>query len=76
MSSLNVEALWEQAPGVSPVPAYVRAVPTGPLAPLVVAVTTAAGMLDVGISFRTAAFTRLEIDKMAVTILGSVDALR
>ena len=75
MSALHVDALWQRAPGVSPTPEYVRAVPTGPLTPLVVAATTAAGSLEIGISFRTTAFTRGEIDRMAVSILDRVEAL-
>ena len=37
-------------------PPYLRAVSTGPLAPMVVAVTTAGGALEAGISYRTGAF--------------------
>jgi len=44
-------------PGEPPPPEYVRAVSTGPLAPLVIAATTAAGVLHAGFSYRTAAFT-------------------
>ena len=75
MSALHVDALWQRAPGVSPAPEYVRAVPTGPLTPLVVAATTAAGRIEIGISFRTTAFTRGEIDRMAASILDRVEAL-
>jgi hypothetical protein len=75
LSSLNVDALLARAAGTAPAPEYVRAVPTGPLTPVVVAVTMAAGMLEIGISFRTAAFTRGEIDKMAASILHCVDRL-
>jgi hypothetical protein len=72
---VNVDALWQPvAAGAAP-PEYVRAVPTGPLSPLVLAVTTAAGMLEIGISFRLAAFTREEIDKMAASILDRVGGL-
>ncbi len=75
MSPLHVDALWAPAAGAAPAPAYLRAVPTGPLAPLVIALTTAAGALDIGISFRTAAFSRAETDKMAASLLERIDGL-
>lgn len=75
MTPLHVDALWKQAAGVTPTPEYVRAVPTGPLAPLVVAVTMADGTLDIGISFRTAAFTRGEIDNMATAIRDRINGM-
>jgi hypothetical protein len=75
ISSLHVDVLWTRTAGAAPVPEYVRAVPTGPFTPLVVAVTTAAGILDLGISFRTAAFTRADIDKMASVLVHRIDSL-
>jgi hypothetical protein len=74
-TSLNVDALWSAAPGAAPVPEYIRAVPTGPLAPLVVAVTTAGGRIVLGISYRTAAFTRADMDNMAASIRHSIASL-
>jgi len=35
-------------------------------------VTTAGGLLEIGISFRMAAFTRADIDRMAASILDRV----
>jgi hypothetical protein len=75
ISSLHVDALWKEAAAGTATPEYVRAVPTGPLSPLVLAVTTVAGMLEIGISFRTAAFTRGQIDTMATSILDRVGRL-
>jgi hypothetical protein len=75
-TSVNVDPLWERAPGTSPVPAYLRAGPTGPLAPLVAAVTTARGVAELGLSFRTAAFARDDIAKIAASVLRHVDSLR
>lgn len=56
-------------------PEYLRAVPTGPLAPLVLAVTTAGTMLDIGVTFRLAAFQRGEIDKMAASLVDRITGL-
>jgi hypothetical protein len=75
MTSLNIDALWPAAPGLAPVPEYLRAGPTGPLVPLAVAVTTAAGRIELGLSFRRAAFTRDDIVKMAASMLTAVQAL-
>ena len=65
VTMLNVDALWREGGGAWPVPAYVRAVSTGPLAPIVVAVTTAGGMLEAGISYRTAAFADGTVERIA-----------
>jgi hypothetical protein len=62
---VNVDALWENAGGKMPAPEYLRAVPTGPLAPVVVAVTIVAGILQAGISYRSAVFTAADIAKVA-----------
>jgi hypothetical protein len=74
ISALHVDALWDRATAAA-APEYLRAVPTGPLTPLVVAATTAAGALNLGISYRTAAFTRDEVDRMAATIRAQFDSL-
>jgi hypothetical protein len=75
VTMVNVDPLWEEAGGPLPPPEYVRAVSTGPLAPLVVAVTTSAGALHAGISYRTAAFTRQVVDTIATGLLERVRAL-
>src|SRR6185437_5458109 len=51
MSSLNVNALWRE--DGAPAPLYVRGVPTGPLSPIVVAITTCGDTLCAGVSYRT-----------------------
>jgi hypothetical protein len=75
VTMINVDALWVEAGGTLPPPEYLRAVSTGPLAPLVVAVTTSAGILHAGISYRTAAFTREVVDTIAAGILERVRRL-
>ena len=72
ISSLTSTRCGNRRPRARRVPEYLRAVPTGPLSPLVLAVTTAGGLLEIGISFRTAAFTRADIDKMAASILDRI----
>jgi hypothetical protein len=64
VSALNVNALWTRDNMAAPPPVYIRGVPTGPIAPLVVAVTTVGDVLYAGVSYRTAAFARNDIDKL------------
>jgi len=70
ISMLNVNALWAGAGGRMPPPEYLRAVPTGPLSPVVVAATTTGELLHLGLSYRTTAFTAANIDKMADSIVA------
>jgi len=58
VTSLNVDALWRAAPTGEAATEYLRAVPTGPLAPIVVASTTVAGFIELGVSFRRADVSR------------------
>ncbi len=73
---VNVDALWENAGGRMPPPEYRRAVSTGPLAPVVVAATIAAGVLHAGISYQRAAFTASDIDHIADSFVGRLTHLR
>ena len=73
VSSINVGALWRGADGATPL--YVRGVPTGPLAPLVVAVTTSGDALCAGISYRTAAIGRDVVDRIEADIRTRIDTL-
>ena len=73
---VNVDAAWQEAGGNTFAPDYVRGVSTGPLIPLVVAVTQAAGALNVGFTFRTAAFNPEDIDKMLTGIRDAFRCLR
>ena len=75
ISLVNVDALWENAGGQMPAPEYLRAVSTGPLAPVVVAVTIAAGVLHAGFSYQDAAFTAADIDKIADGMVGCLTHL-
>jgi hypothetical protein len=63
VTPLNVDALWGKS-GRNDVQSweYFRAVSTGPLCPLVLAVTTAQDTMHVGVSYRTAAFSRTMVD--------------
>jgi len=72
---VNVDPLWENAGGHMPPPDYLRAVSTGPLTPMVVAVTIAAGTLHAGISHHRATFNAASIDKLADAIVANCTRL-
>jgi len=73
VSTVNVDPLWKATGGTLPAPEYVRAVPTGPLTPLVVAATTSAGVLHAGISYRATAFSVEDVQAIAARM---IDRLR
>ena len=73
VSSLNVDALWRSG---DPAPLYVRGVPTGPLSPLVVAVTTSGSRMCLGISYRTTALSAAEAEALRDDLVRRIDQLR
>jgi hypothetical protein len=77
VTPLNVDALWGKS-GRDGVQAwdYFRAVPTGPLCPLVFAVTTAHDAMHVGVSYRTAAFSRAMVDEVTAAFRQSIGGLK
>lgn len=75
LSTLNVNALWSRGAPEAPPPDYLRAVPTGPLAPLVVAATTCGDTLQLGLSFRRAAAIAEKIDRIADDFRRSIQSL-
>lgn len=72
---LNVSPLWAQAGGRGPAPEYLRAVSTGPLAPMVCAISTGDEVVNVGISYRSAAFDRNMIDGVVADMLMRIKSL-
>ncbi len=72
---LNVAPLWTQAGGKGAVPEYLRGVSTGPLAPMVCAISTVEEIVNVGISYRTTAFDRDTIERIAGNILSCIKSL-
>ena len=64
LSALNVEAIWKGVPGNTPVLHYLRAVSTGPVAPIVVAPASVGEGLHIGVTYRTSAFTREDIERI------------
>jgi len=65
VTMLNVNAYWSGPRLSNPPLEYLRTAATGPLSPIVFALTTAGDMLQVGISYRRAAFSRRAIEELA-----------
>jgi hypothetical protein len=69
LSTLNVDALWQSSAGASPVLHYLRAVSTGPFSPIVMAPASVGDCLHIGLSYRTAAFSRDDIARISAALL-------
>jgi hypothetical protein len=76
VSALNVSDLWSKngADNTQSLD-YLRAASTGPLCPVVFAVTTVRDTLHVGVSYRTAAFSRATVDGVAAGFIRCIDSL-
>ncbi len=73
---LNVTSLWTSAGFPGPPHEYIRGVSTGPHTPLVVALSTAGEVTQVGISYRTTAFEPGAIDALVADVLRNIKGLR
>jgi hypothetical protein len=72
VSSLDVDALWRDS---AKPPRYVRGVPTGPLSPIVAAVTTCGERMCIGLSFRTTAISRDDAAVLGRDLVSRIQAL-
>jgi len=75
VTTLDSDALWRAGGANAAAPEYLRGVPTGPLAPLVVAATFAAGGLALGLTYRSTAFSREIVDGIAASLLRRIHAI-
>jgi len=75
MTTLNVDSLWEPS-DVARSPVYVRGVSTGPLAPVVVAVTTSGPRLQAGLSYRSTALSRADVARLWSGVLEELRTLQ
>jgi hypothetical protein len=75
VTTLNVDALWSSVVADRVATGYLRAVPTGPLAPMVFAITTFRGALQLGVSYRTADVSRETAERVAGGLLERIRAL-
>ena len=76
ITSLNLNPIWARSAcaGTARLD-YLRAVPTGPLCPLVFAVTRTHDVMHIGIAYRTAALSRAQVDEVAAALLQCIDGL-
>jgi hypothetical protein len=75
ITGLNVDALWRASATGAEAPECLRAVPTGPLAPLVFAITTSGGVIQLGVSYRRADVNLEFADEVATEFVRHVDGL-
>lgn len=63
ITNINLNSLWEQRDVENPID-YLRAVSTGPVAPIIFSFTSVRDVLNVGVSFRTAVFSKEDVEKI------------
>lgn len=76
VTTLNLNPIWSstgdaRTEGLD----YLRAVPTGPMTPLVLAATTAHEVLHLGIAYRKAAYSPEAVEGIATSLLRCFDEL-
>jgi hypothetical protein len=74
LTTLNVDGIWCGADGTENFD-YLRAVPTGPICPIVFAVTTVHEHLQVGVSFRPVIYERQIVEEITAEFRRCVDRL-
>ena len=72
---LSVNRLWSGGDASAPGLDYIRAVATGPLAPMIVAFTMTGNVINVGFAFRTTVFRRDAVEGIAAAMLHSIRTL-
>ena len=75
LTPLNVASLWAPPREGEAVLEYVRGVATGPLAPMILALTNAGGALAVGIAFRTTVYDRETVAALVVAMQDCIKGL-
>jgi NRPS condensation-like uncharacterized protein len=76
VTTLNINTIWSRAGGAGTERLdYLRAVPTGPVCPMVLAATTTHDVMHIGIAFRTAAFSRSAVERIAAAFVHCIDQL-
>ena len=76
ISAVHVDPLWEGLRREAPAREYLRAVSTGPLSPLVFAITTLGNAMWLGVSFRTADVSRQTAERVTKNFQQCIASLR
>ncbi len=71
VTNMNLNILWERPAGQL-APDYFRAVSTGPVTPLVLSVTTAGEVANVGLSYRTTVYSKAQIETFQSGFLAAL----
>jgi NRPS condensation-like uncharacterized protein len=74
ITNVNLNTLWRFEDEKDPTD-YLRAVSTGPVSPLVFAITTVGEVVNIGVSFKTTVFSRTEINRIITDFSRSIDTL-
>lgn len=72
---LHVDRIWTGGGARPRGPDYIRAVSTGPLAPMILAFTMVGDAINLGITYRTTVFHRDSVDDVAASMLQSIRTL-
>jgi hypothetical protein len=75
LTPLDVDGIWREAGASEPPREYLRAVSTGPATPLILAATSAGKEIQLGLSYRTAAFNRDDVAKIVAALQEGVNEL-
>jgi hypothetical protein len=75
VTGLNIDALWSEQTLPERALVYTRAVPTGPLAPIALAVTTFRGAMELGVSFRVADVSADMASRIGNELIAQIRAL-
>jgi len=75
VTPLQLNALWPEAKSYPFRVGYVRAVSTGPLSPLVLALTTLGDVVEVALSFRRSAIDRRRAESLLTDIVHSIRSI-
>ena len=75
LTPLDVDAIWRDAGSSEPPREYLRAVSTGPATPLILAATSAGNEMQLGLSYRTAAFNCDDVARIVAALQEGVNEL-
>jgi hypothetical protein len=75
ITNLNLNGLWAPDGPHAPLD-YFRGVSTGPVTPLVLSVTTVGDRVNIGLSYRTTAFSKADIDSLQDRFREQLEKLR
>jgi len=75
VTNMNLNSIWSQQQSGSGLINYFRAVSTGPATPLVLSTTTTGERLNVGLTYRTAVFSKADIHLIKTQFLECINQI-